>query len=149
MFLCKKDRKIVRQRNTEHSELPRRDTPHLLKLHRGVAQIIITMLQNRCQQINRFALRSLNLHGLYRTMKTPQTHKLLRRNTHIITKNPQELPLTQTSHGSHLCRLDIALRFIASGNHFSYPRIVEIFLDGNTPQEKSIHLRRNIFRRER
>ena len=71
MFLCKKDRKIVRQRNTEHSELPRRDTPHLLKLQCSVTQIIVTMLQNRSQQIDRFALCGLLLHVLYGSVKTP------------------------------------------------------------------------------
>ena len=52
VYSCKKDRKIPGQRDSEHSKLPRRDTPHLLKLQRGVTQIIITMPHDGREKIN-------------------------------------------------------------------------------------------------
>ena len=71
MFLCEKDREIRCQRNTEHAELPRRDASHLLKLHRSVAQVIISVPQDGCQQIYRSALCRLLLHVLDSSMKAP------------------------------------------------------------------------------
>ena len=93
MFLCEKDREIRCQRNTEHAELPRRDASHLLKLHRSVAQVIISVPQDDCQQINRCPLLRLLLHILNCTVETPEADELFRRDSRIIAKDTQKLPL--------------------------------------------------------